>query len=165
MVNNHNVRYEHELYEPMRLWLSAYMNDKYKGHEIITIDSHNERLDKVLSRYSIINDMAEGIDIQIDVLGIARKEKKVKLCFIEAKKTSLTLRDLGQLWCYCRLVEPEEAFLLTSADLGSLNKILNIFKREDMLDFGGGKLIRKIKVAVWNILSSSPDMATLIPKI
>lgn len=165
MVNRTNVRYEHELYEPMRLWLASYMHDKYKGHEIITVNSHSERLDRVLSRYRIINDMAEGIDIQIDVLGIARKGERVKLCFIEAKKTSLTLRDLGQLCCYCRLVEPEEAFLLTSADLGSLNKVLNTFQREDMLDFGNGKFIKKIKVAVWDILSSSPDMSTMIPKI
>ena len=53
--------------------------------------------------------------MQIDVLGIAKKKNNVKLIFIEAKKTKLTLRDLGQLWAYCKLVDPEEAFLLTSA--------------------------------------------------
>ena len=54
--------------------------------------------------------------------------------FIEAKKTKLTLKDLGQLWAYCKLVDPDEAFLLSSADLGSLRKLVAGFKREGKLD-------------------------------
>lgn len=167
MVNNHNVKKEEELYEPMRLWLHEYLTSKYKTSEVITVDAHSERLDKVLNKYGIVNDTATGVDIQIDVLGIVRNNKNgaVKLFFIEAKKTSLTLRDLGQLWAYCRLIDPDEAFLLTSADLGSLNKLLNTFKREDLLDFGDGKKIKKMKVAVWNLSTSSPEMSTMIPKI
>lgn len=64
---------ENELYEPMRVWLEQYLKDKYKGYEIITLDTSQERLDRALKRYDIINDMATGVDIQIDVLGIARK--------------------------------------------------------------------------------------------
>ena len=101
---------EEELYEPMCLWLNKYLQDNYKGYEVITTDCHSERLDRVLAKYGIINEQANGVDIQIDVLGIVRKNSKVKLIFIEAKKTKLTLRDLGQLWAYCRLVDPEEAF-------------------------------------------------------
>jgi hypothetical protein len=63
------------------------------------------------------------------------------------------------------LIDPEEAFLMTSADLGSLNKIMNVFRREDLLDFGDGKKIKKMQIAVWNIKSNSPDLETMIPKI
>lgn len=157
---------EFDLYEPMRVWLHRYLKDKYPGYEIITtIDSHKERLDKVLERNGIICENAIGIDIQIDVLGIVKKNRKFKLFFIEAKKSTLTLRDLGQLWAYCKLIDPEEAFLFTAKSLGSLNKIFNVFNREDMLDFGDGKIIKKMKIAVWNIKSNSPDFNTLIPKI
>lgn len=107
------------------------------------MDTSQERLDRALKRYDIINDMATGVDIQIDVLGIARKKNNVKLFFIEAKKTKLTLRDLGQLWAYCKLIDPEEAFLFSSAGLGSLNKLVQSFRREDLLDFGDGKKIKK----------------------
>ena len=165
MVNSKNVKSEFELYEPMRNWLHKYLEDKYKGFEIITIDAHSERLDRALVKFGIINEIAIGVDIQIDILGIARKRDVVKLFFIEAKKTNLTLRDLGQLWAYCKLIDPEEAFLMTSAELGSLNKLLNIFKREDLLDFGEGKYIKKMKVAVWSLSSNSPDLASMIPKI
>ena len=165
MVNKKNVSSEFELYEPMRLWLQKYLEDKYKSSDIITVDSHAVNLDKALAGIGIKNDLAVGLDIQIDVLGVVKSKNKIRLFFIEAKKTSLTLRDLGQLWAYCRLIDPEEAFLLTSQDLGALNKILNIFKREDLLDFGDGKIIKKMKVAVWNIKSASPEQSTMVPKI
>ena len=48
---------ENELYEPMRVWLEQYLKDKYKGYEIITLDTSQERLDRALKRYDIINDM------------------------------------------------------------------------------------------------------------
>ncbi len=70
---------EEELYEPMRLWLKKYLTDKYKGYEILVVDTHNERLDRALARHDIVREMANGVDIQIDVLGIARKKKEVKL--------------------------------------------------------------------------------------
>lgn len=156
---------EEELYEPMRAWLEQYLKDYYKGHEIIAVDTHSERLDRALAKYNVVNEMANGVDIQIDVLGIAKKKDKNKLFFIEAKKTKLTLRDLGQLWSYCKLIDPEEAFLLTSADLGSLLKLLVAFKREDLLDFGNGKKIKKMRVGKWDVSKNAPDLNSLIPKI
>ena len=157
---------EFDLYPPMQQWLESYLKDKYKSSdEIIVVDAHSERLDRVLRKYDIVQEEAIGVDIQIDVLGIVKKSGKFKLFFIEAKKTSLTLRDLGQLWAYCKLIDPEEAFLMTSADLGSLNKLLNVYKREDLLDFGDGKRIKKMRVAIWNMQTNAPDPASMIPKI
>lgn len=160
-----NVKLEEELYEPMRVWLERYVKDKYKGYELISIDAHAERLDRVLAKYDIVNEMANGVDIQIDVLAIARKRADVKLFFIEAKKTQLSLRDLGQLWAYCKLVDPDEAFLMSSLGFGSLNKLLNAFKREDLLDFGNGKKIKKMIVAKWDIRTNAPDLMSMVPKI
>ena len=156
---------EKELYEPMRIWLDKYMRDKYRGYEIITTDCHSERLDRTLARYDIIKEQANGVDIQIDVLGIAKNKNIVKLIFIEAKKTKLTLRDLGQLWAYCKLVDPEEAFLLTSADLGSLKKIVGGFKREDLLDFGNGKIMKKMIIGKWSVTRNAPDLTSFLPKL
>ncbi len=156
---------EKELYEPMRVWLNQYVKDKYKNYEVVAVDAHSERLDRVLAKYDICKEMANGVDIQIDVLAIAKRSTEVKLFFIEAKKTKLTLRDLGQLWAYCKLVDPDEAFLLTSADLGSLNKLLNSFRREDLLNFGDGKNIKKMRVGKWDINKNTIDFNSLIPKV
>ena len=156
---------EKELYEPMRIWLDRYLRDKYKDYTIITANASQERLDRVLAKNQIINEMANGVDIQIDVLGIAKKGLQNKLFFIEAKKTQLTIRDLGQLWAYCKLIDPEEAFLLSSTGMGGLNKIINSFRREDLLDFGDSKKIKKMRVGLWNVQKKCIDFNTLIPKI
>lgn len=156
---------EEDLYEPMRKWLDQYVKDKYPRYQVYSVDSHAERLDRVLAKFGIINEMANGVDIQIDVLSIAQKDTEYKLFFIEAKKTKLTLRDLGQLWAYCKLVDPAEAFLLSSEGLGSLNKLINSFRREDLLDFGDGKVIKKMKVGRWDISTNCVDYNSLIPKI
>lgn len=156
---------ENELYEPMRVWLEQYLSDKYKGYDIITVDTSQERLDRALFRYGIVYEAANGVDIQIDVLGIARKNQDVKLFFVEAKKTRLTLRDLGQLWAYCKLIDPEEAFLLSSVGLGSLGKLIISLAREDLLDYGDRKKIKKMRVGKWNVLKNTIDFETLIPKI
>ena len=165
MVNN--VKKEFELYEPMRIWLQQYLEDKYKGWEVITIDSHARTLDMYLEGNGVIDDYPEtvGVDIQIDVLGILKKNNNTKIAFIEAKKTQLNLHDLGQLWAYCKLCNPAEAFLLSSDGLGSLNKILNNLARTDLLDFGEGKTIKQMQIAKWDLNTNSLDYKSLVPKL
>jgi len=165
MVNN--VKKEIELYEPMRKWLQQYLEDKYKGWEVITIDSHARTLDMYLEENGVIDDYPEtvGLDIQIDVLGILKRNSKTMIVFIEAKKTQLNLHDLGQLWAYCKLCDPTEAFLLSSDGLGSLNKILNNLSRIDLLDFGSGKTIKQMQVAKWDLNTNSLDYKTVVPKL
>ena len=165
MVNN--VKKEYELYEPMRIWLQQYLEDKYKGWEVITIDSHARTLDMYLEENGVIDNYPEtvGVDIQIDVLGILKKNNNTKIAFIEAKKTQLNLHDLGQLWAYCKLCDPAEAFLLSSDGLGSLNKILNNLARTDLLDFGEGKTIKQMQIAKWDLNTNSLDYKSLVPKL
>lgn len=162
-----NVALEVELYEPMRIWLQQYLEDKYKNSEIITVDAHARTLDSFLQEYGVLEyyPLTVGLDIQIDILGIIKQKSKVSLVFIEAKKTQLNLHDLGQLWAYCKLCDPLEAFLLSSHGLGSLNKLFNNLLREDLLDFGDGKLIKKMRVGKWDILTNNIDYKSLIPKI
>ena len=162
-----NVKKEFELYEPMRCWLQTYLEEKYPKATIITVDSHAQTLDLFLEKYGVIDNYPQtvGLDIQIDVLGIIINGKKTSIVFIEAKKTQLNLHDLGQLWAYCKLCDPAEAFLLSSAGLGSLNKILNNFNRLDLLDFGDGKRIKQMQIGKWDINAQNINFSTLIPKL
>lgn len=165
MVNN--VKKEFELYEPMRIWFQQYLEEKYRGWKVITIDSHSRTLDLYLEENGVIDSYPEtvGLDIQIDVLGILKKDNKTMIVFIEAKKTQLNLHDLGQLWAYCKLCDPAEAFLLSSAGLGSLNKILNNLARTDLLDFGDSRTIKQMQVAKWDLNTNSLDYKSVVPKL
>lgn len=165
MINN--VSKEIELYEPMRKWLQKYLEEKYKNAEVITIDSHARTLDSYLNQFGLLDQypLTVGLDIQVDVLGIVKYKNSTNLIFIEAKKAQLNLHDLGQLWAYCKLCDPLEAFLLSSYGLGSLNKLFNNLLRDDLLDFGDGKKIKKMQVGKWNIITNNIDYNSLIPKI
>ena len=162
-----DVKYEIELYEPMRLWFGRYLTGKYAGWSVHTVDSHARTLDIVLEEYGVIDSYPQvvGLDIQIDVLGIMTRGGKASIAFIEAKKNPLTLHDLGQLLVYCRLCDPAEAFLLSSRSMGSLNKIVNNLHREDLLDYGNGKAVKKMFVGKWDVGRNAVDFATLVPKI
>lgn len=164
-----NVKSEFDLYPGMCKWLETYLDDKYKNKkcDVIVLDCHSVYLDSVLEQHDVIKYYPQvvGLKIQIDVLGIVIWNDKAEIYFIEAKKTALNLQDLGQLLIYCKLCNPEEAYLLSSGGLGSLKKILNNLNREDLLDYGNGRRIKKIKVAGWDITKDGIDNHSLIPKI
>lgn len=150
-------------------WLKVYLEDKYnKKHcKIIVVDCHSVYLDSILEQYNIIKYYPQivGLKIEIDVLGMVIWESKAEIYFIEAKKTKLNLQHLGQLIVYCKLCNPEEAYLLSSSGLGSLDKVLKILKRTDLLDFGSGRRIKKIKVAKWDVSRNTIDSHSIIPKL
>lgn len=161
-----NVALEIELYEPMRKWLQSYLEGKYSNAKITTIDAHARTLDSFLQEQGILKyyPLTVGLDIRIDVLGIIEQNSNYKLVFIEAKKTQLNLHDLGQLWAYCKLCDPAEAFLLSSKGLGSLDKIVNNLQRSDLLDFGDGSHIKKMRIGKWDLSTNNIDYKSLNPK-
>lgn len=160
---------EFDLYDPMRKWLDNHLHDKYRGpkYEIISLDTHSYYLDSVLEKFGVLEKYPQtvGLKIQIDVLGIVKWENNAKIFFIEAKKTQLNLHDLGQLWAYCKLCDPEEAYLLSPIGLGSLEPLFRNLKREDILDFGDKTHIKKMQIGVWNVDGGFIDQNSLIPKI
>ena len=86
-----NVKREVELYEPMRLWLQQYLEEKYKGAKVVTIDSHAKTLDVFLEQCGVLDCYPQtvGLDIQIDVLGIIKKVAKQALCLLKQKRHRL----------------------------------------------------------------------------
>lgn len=162
-----NVKYEYELYAPMRVWFQRYLEEKYIGSNVIAVDTSTKTLDTILANYGVIDQYPHivGLDIQIDILGIITNNGKTQIAFIEAKKTQLNLHHLGQLWAYCRLCDPIEAFLLSSEGLGCLSKILGNLGRQDLLNFGDGKKIKQMRVGKWDISNNNLDYKTLIPKM
>lgn len=163
-----NVKRELDLYPGMCKWLETYLSDKYRNKKcnIVVLDCHSLYLDSVLSQYHVIQYYPQivGLKIEIDVLGIVIWETRAELYFIEAKKTALNLQNLGQLLIYCRLCNPECAYLLSSGGLGSLENVLVNLKREDLLNYGNERKIQQIKVAKWDITRNSIDYHSIVPK-
>lgn len=164
-----NVKSEFELYPGMCAWLETYLKDKFKRKncEVIVVDCHSVYLDSILEKCGVIQYYPQvvGLKIEIDVLGIVKWKDKAEIYLVEAKKTALNLQNLGQLLIYCKLCDPEEAYLLSSGGLGSLKKVLNNLNREDLLDYGNGKKIKKIRAAKWDITKDGIDNHSIVPKL
>lgn len=159
-----NVRLEKDLYQPMSKWLQEYLEDNYRGCEIIVEDTSAVSLDSILDHYGVIDEYPDvvGIDIQIDVLGIVRERHRTLLFFIEAKKTQLNTHDLGQILVYSRICNPEKAFLFSSAGTGSLGKLIQ--QREDLTYYSQERRLKMIQIAKWDVDRAMPDVISMIPK-
>jgi len=155
---------EELLYPHIEAWCQQYLKDKYKGYDIITTHKTSKiSLDAYLKTLGIEIKEAIGLSIKVDIVGILRKNKDIKLVFVEVKDGALTLKDLGQLWGYTQLINPIESFLVSPEGLGNLNYLFNVLKREDLLVYGS-KRERMMKVCKWDTSRKSIDYFSLVPK-
>ena len=156
---------ERDLYPEIELWLKQYLKDRYPRAEIITTHKTScITLDTYLRSQNIHIEEAIGLSIKVDIVGIIRSKKKVQLAFVEVKDKPLTLPDLGQLWGYTQLIDPAESFLVSSKGVGSLENVLTVLKREDLLVYGKKK-DKYMKVAKWDSNRETIDYFSLVPKI
>jgi len=156
---------EEHLYPDIEKWLSSYLKDKYKGYTITTTHKTSRQfLDVFLNQLGINISDAIGLSIKVDIVGVLQRGKSIKLVLIEVKDKQLTLKDLGQLWGYSQLIDPVESFLISSVGLGSLDYLLKVRNREDLLRYGKKKE-KMMKVCQWDSKRKSIDYKTLLPKM
>lgn len=156
---------EELLYPEIESWCKAYLESKYKGYSVTTTYKTSKvALDSYLNTIGIEIKEAIGLSIRVDIVGVLKRDKDIKLVFIEVKDQSLTLPDLGQLWGYTQLINPIESFLISSAGLGSLEYLFKILKREDLLVYGMKKE-KMMRICKWDGQRKAIDYSTLIPKL
>lgn len=156
---------EERLYPEIETWCKKYLEEKYKGHIIFTThETSRQTLESYFKNIGIEIKEAIGLSIKVDIVGVLKRSKKVKLVFIEVKDKPLTLADLGQLWSYTKLLNPIESFLISSKGLGVLKYLFKVLKREDLLVYGL-KQEKMMKICKWDSSRKSIDYSTLIPKL
>lgn len=156
---------EELLYPDIEKWLASYLSDRYKGYSISTTHKTSRQyLDVFLKEVGISHSDAIGLAIKVDIVGVLRRGNVIKLALIEVKDKQLTLKDLGQLWGYAQLIDPVESFLISSVGLGSLDYLLKVRNREDLLRYGMKKE-KMMKVCKWDSKRKSVDYKTLVPKL
>lgn len=158
------MRKEEDYYQEIEDWLKVYLEEKYKGYSIETTHkTARQYLDVVLRSMGIRCDVAIGLSIKIDVVGILRKGDEIKYVFVEVKEGELTLKDLGQLWGYTQLIDPIESFLMSPKGIGGLDHLFNTLRREDLLKYGKKKE-KLMKIVKWNETTKSIDLRKAIPR-
>ncbi|WP_017753864.1 hypothetical protein [Calidifontibacillus oryziterrae] len=157
---------EIDLYPDIMKWFTQYLKDRYKKYEIeSTFITSRRYLDDVLRDKGILIPEAVGLKIKVDIVGfLTAKNREPQLAFVEVKDENLTLKDLGQLWGYTKLINPVESFLVSSTGIGALEAIVKQYRRHDILQYGH-KNERMMKIAKWDIQRKSIDYSTLLPKL
>lgn len=116
------------LSENLLYWLKRYLNKKYSSEYIIETlipKSYISKLPndniKKIPNYS-------SFDFKPDLLGILQSKNNcniVKLIFVNRSTSSLSLKEIGEIICYSRIANPEEAFLISPKALANeVNLIL-----------------------------------------
>lgn len=94
-------------------WLASFLEEKYSRDfdvEVLIPESNfsklaNEKLKRVNGYTSF--------DFKTDVLGILENKASgtVKLVLMNRSISAISLKEIGEMNCYCRLVSPRHAFL------------------------------------------------------
>lgn len=155
---------EKEMYPYVCRWLQNILERKYKSAEILVEDTSKKLLSRWLYDHNLHRYFQDyqSYEVEVDVTGIVKTEKGISMAFIECKLDKITLRDVSQLLGYSKVARPFLSIILSPQGLSdSMNILLNVFRRYDILRYNNGKYII---IGKWNCSRAEPDIPSLIPK-
>jgi hypothetical protein len=141
---------EIEMYPDIISWLDADLRQKYAKNalRIQVKDTHDSDLCNFIIQLKYQKFFPEFTTYQIrqDITGFIEYSNKVELVFVECKNTSLSLMNLSQLIGYSSIAMPIYSILLSPSGMGTtLNKLLKVYNRKDVLEFKPNRYIQIIK--------------------
>jgi hypothetical protein len=144
------IQTESELYGPVRAWLQELLARRYRGHEVLALDTSRTRLSTVVAQRGLQARFPQaGVwDIQADITAfILGKESHV--AFVECKKGPITLKDVGQLLGYSLVARPLLAILLSVEEPSdALRTLLVTYGRYDILEYD--RKGSRIRIVQWD---------------
>jgi hypothetical protein len=127
-------------------------------------DSHSVKLSRLISDLGLQNLFPQfnAWDVKVDVTGIVSSQTKGYLALIECKIKQLTLRDVGQLLGYSRVVNPILSLLISpSSPTDPLITLLKDYGRLDVLEYGPNR--RYIRLARWDNVKREVIPRSILP--
>ena len=152
------------LYEPVRTWLERILKEHYRRMHVRVFDSHSARLSKLISDLGLqkLFPQFNAWDVKVDVTGVISDEQKGYLALVECKIKRLTLRDVGQLLGYSRVVNPILSLLVSpSSPTDPLITLLKDYGRLDVLEYGPAN--RYIRIARWDSVKNEVIPGSILP--
>jgi len=154
---------EKDLYPELSIWLSRFLSDRHRKAQVRVLDTSKTKLSKVIFEENLVEYFPHynTFDIQVDVIGIVQTNKRVLLAIIECKLNSITLRDIGQIWGYSKVANPEYSFIISpSGPSESLYTLLKTFGRYDLLEYRPNK---RTIIANWDRDKKDLDYSSILP--
>jgi hypothetical protein len=159
---------EIQLYPSMLVWLERYLRNKHPQAQVSVHDVHATDLsDFFVTQPLQVRQYFPAYatyKIRVDLLGIVEENGACLLTFVEVKDGSLSLINLSQLIGYCKVVLPENAFLVSPAGTTpSLHQLLHHFNRRDILQYDCSQPHRTVRVAKWLPARGDIEIGTVFP--
>ena len=150
---------EIEMYPDICKWLESYLNVKFAkdSNKITVLDTHDSYLSNFIInlKYQKYFPEFSTYQIQQDITGFIEYNDKVELVFVECKLDQLTLSNLSQLIGYSFIAKPFISILLSPKGMSnSLERLLNVFNRRDILQY---RPERKISIIKWDVNKQDID--------
>ena len=158
---------EKEMYPEVCRWLEGFLHQRHPHSNVSVLDASRQPVYRVLRQLPLTGLPGDwqSWDIRADVLGIVSSKLSTRLAIVECKNRTITLAHLSQLLGYCRVAQPEYAFILSpfgASDL--LKRLLLTYGRKDVLVYQHreGRIARSLIIARWDPTTNSLDYASLV---
>jgi len=155
---------ESRLYQPIRCWLGELLKGHNPRARVEVLDTSQRSLSRVLEDKGWTGSFQgwETFDVHVDITGFVFGRNRCMIHLIEVKRNPITLRDVGQLLGYCKVVGPSLGLIVSPRGLSkAMSSLFEVYRRIDVLDYGAG---RPIVVARWLETKHDVDYASLVPQ-
>lgn len=141
---------EADMYAPVRDWWEGFLKERHKRSEVNVYDTSAIVLHRFIQEHHLEAFFPDYLtyEVEVDITGVILTLDKAKLALVECKLAPISLRDIGQMLGYSRVVRPEYSLLISPRGLTEgLSRLLQSYQRFDVLDYGNGGQIR---LATWS---------------
>lgn len=154
---------ESEMYGPVKDWWEVFLKERHRRSKVKVYDTSAMLLYKFVQEHRLDAFFPDYLtyEIEVDITGVVITRDKARLALIECKLTPISLRDIGQMLGYSKVARPEYSLLLSPRGLSEgLVRLLQGYRRFDVLDYGGG---RRIRLATWSAQRGEIVAESLLP--
>jgi len=141
-------------------WLEKFLNKKFPDAEIEVIipdrflsKSNNEKLKTIPNK--------AFLEFKPDILGIVKQNNQIGLVILNRELKSFSLKEIGEMQCYCRIAKPLIALMASLQGLASqVDKLINHNKKHNIISYGDNQLI---KIFRWDEEANRIDPFSITP--
>lgn len=145
-------------------WLRSLLVSRHPGSQIEVYDTSQVSLWQFLQRAELHYAFPDHLsyEIQVDITGVIKRSREVRLAFVECKMKPITLRDVSQLLGYSRVARPSISVILSPRGYSkSISYLIETYGRTDVLEYDKGK---RIRIATWDEAKKEIDPRYTLPK-
>lgn len=160
---------ESAMYPEVAHWLEKFLRSRNPQSSVEAFPAPNERLHRALARKGIDHTLPaewQSWDVQVDVVGLVRKDNLTEIALVECKLAQITLAHLSQAIGYSRIIRPRWSFLVSPRGIRpNLIRLINTFNRQDILVYAESprQQPKTLVLARWDAAAQQIDWSSVIP--